>query len=99
MAISRYILSTEADRDLEGIFDYTAESFSVDQAVKYLNELDETFSSIVSNPEIGRKRDEIKEGVRSLVKSSHIIFYHIGHDHIRVIRVLHGSRDLPKFFD
>lgn len=98
MAISRYVLSSEADKDLEDIFDYSVETFSIDHAVKYLNELEEVFTSLVHNPEIGRGRNEIKEGLRSIPKSSHVVFYHVNLDHIRIVRVLHGSRDFLRFF-
>lgn len=33
----------------------------------------------------------------NITPNSHIIFYRICTDHIRIVRVLHGSRDLPQF--
>ena len=93
-----YILSEIADKDLEDIFDYTFDEFGYDQAEKYLLEIEEIFQNLIANPQIGKKRDEIKQGLYSFPKDNHIIFYRILDNHIRIVRVLHGSRDIPKYF-
>ena len=94
-----YVLSQEADQDLDDIFDFTEEKYGFDQAIEYLSGLKETFKMIVKNSEIGKRREEIKVGLRGFVKSSHIIFYRIDGTFIRIVRVLHGSRDLPKWIE
>ena len=93
-----YILSEIADKDLEDIFDYTFDEFGYDQAEKYLLEIEEIFQNLIINPQIGKKRDEIKQGLYSFPKDNHIIFYRILDNHIRIVRVLHGRRDVPKYF-
>jgi len=93
-----YILSEIADKDLEDIFDYTMDEFGFDQAEKYLLEIEEIFQGLVLNPQSGKKRDEIKQGLYSFPKDNHIIFYRISDNHIRIVRVLHGSRDISKHF-
>lgn len=98
MLRNKYVLSREADNDLEKIFDYTFEEFGFNQAVKYLDEIDEVFVKIINTPEIGRSRNEIKKSVYSLPIGSHIVFYTIQNDHIRIVRVLHGAKDVPKSF-
>lgn len=99
MALSEYRLSEEADKDIENIFDYTLETFGIDQAVKYLTDLESVLSGLPLNPEMGKARSEIKIGLRSFPYVSHVVFYRILPDHIRIVRVLHASRDVPKFFD
>lgn len=93
-----YILSEIADKDLEDIFDYTFDEFGFEQAEKYLLEIEEIFQNLIANPQIGKKRDEIKQDLYSFPKDNHIIFYRILDNHIRIVRVLHGSRDIPKYF-
>lgn len=93
-----YILSEIADKDLEDIFDYTLDEFGFDQAEKYLLEIEEIFQNLIINPQIGKKRDEIKQDLYSFPKDNHIIFYRILDNHIRIVRVLHGSQDIPKYF-
>jgi len=92
-----YHLSIAVEQDIGEIYDYGVYRFGMDQAVKYLMELDLVFTQIVKNPDLGKKRDEIKVGLRSLPKNSHVIFYRLLEDSIRIVRVLHGSRDLIKF--
>ena len=47
---------------------------------------------------MGRKRDELLPNLRSFPVGSYLIFYHPINQGIEVVRVLHGSRDIPNFF-
>ena len=94
---SSYRLSREADQDLEDIFDYTVREFGVDQAIVYVSGFEEIIVSLAANPELGRTRVEIRNGLRSFVNGSHILFYRVLKNHIHIIRILHGSRDIIKF--
>lgn len=97
--MKKVVLSKAADADLEDIFDYTVEEFNLDQAVSYVSGFDEVFETISHNPEIGKERSEIREELRSFTKDKHLIFYRVLDDYVRIVRVLHGSCDLPKFLD
>ena len=97
-SIRHYVLSPEADRDIEEIFEYSQKNFGLDQAIKYITEFDELFTRLIDNPDIGRTRDEIKTGLRSFPKTSHVVFYRVLTDHVRIVRILHGSRDIPRYF-
>ena len=98
MPRNKYILSREADNYLEEIFDYTFEEFGFNQAVKYLDEIAKVFIKIINTPEMGRSRNEIKKSLYSLPTGSHVVFYTIQINHIRIVRVLHGAKDMPKSF-
>lgn len=93
----RYILSEQAEKDIEEIFDFGEYKFGFSQAIKYLSDLQNQITAIAVNPEIGKKRNEIKIGLYSMPYSSHVIFYRILDDHIRIVRILFGGRDLVKF--
>ncbi len=96
--INYYELSDFADKDLDEIFDYTEKEYGFNQAEKYLNELEIVFISLVANPYIGRARNEIKKDLFSITEQKHTIFYRIIDDYIRIVRVLHGSKDVLRFF-
>jgi len=96
--IKHYELSKEADFDIDAIFDYTEREHSFNQAINYLLSLESVFESLVINPEIGRKRNEIKRELFSITEKEHVIFYRILKDNIRIVRVLHCSKDIPKQF-
>lgn len=91
--MEKYILSTEAQLDLEEIFEYSVQEFNLEQAIKYLQELENTFNLLISNPNIGIYRKELFWNLRSIVKNQHVIYYIIGNSNIRIIRVLHHSQD------
>ena len=92
-----YELSEAADADLEEIFDYTAGQFSTEQAIRYLLGLENTFQNLCLHPKLGRERNEIRKNLRSISYESHTVFYRIIKDQVRIVRILHGSRDVVKF--
>lgn len=95
--IKGYILSQEADNDIEDIFKYGEYRFGTSRAIEYLIGLNEHFKAIAKNPNIGKDRKEIKDGLFSFPYISHIIFYRKMKGYIRIVRVLYGGRDLVKF--
>lgn len=92
-----YVLSQAAEDDLGQIFDYTKLEFGLDQAIQYLSEVERMFYQLCDNPALGRERKEIRNGLRAIPYCSHTIFYRVLTHQIRVVRVLHASRDLPMF--
>lgn len=92
-----YVLSQPAEADLEEIFDYSEAGFGWDRAVEYLSEMEEMFYQLCANPELGRERNDIRDNLRSIPCASHIIFYRVLSQQIRIVRVLHASRDLQNF--
>ena len=54
---------------------------------------------LASNPRLGRTREELSPGLRSLVFESYVIFYHPTPNGVAVVRVLHGMRDIESIFD
>ncbi len=93
-----YDLTEQAEQDLEDIFDYTVSEFGVDQAIRYVSEFEGVFENLAANTELGRERNEVRKGLRSFAKNSHVIFYRILKKRVRILRILHSSRDLVKFF-
>ena len=94
-----YQLSLEADKDIEAIFDYTKAEYGLQKAIDYTLQFNAVFIQLSQQPELGRTRNEIRDGLRSLVQNKHVIFYRILKDHIRIVRVLHSRSDLPRFLE
>ena len=76
----------------------TEGEFGFKLAFTYLESFETKFQSLLENPKIGRNRNEIKTDLRIILKNEHLVFYRIMDNHIRIVCVLHQSRDLPKFF-
>lgn len=91
-----YILSKEVTKDLENIWLYTLENWSIEQADRYLNLLFDEIDYLCLNPNSGFDFGNIRKGYfRSKVKS-HFIFYKINlkQNHIEIIRILHEMMDV-----
>lgn len=94
-----YVLSPKADNDIEDIFDYTEFEYGLQKAIEYTTEFHTVFTKLAQSPELGRTREEIKAGLRSLIQNKHVIFYRILNNHIRIVRVLHSRCDMPSFLE
>jgi len=95
----QFRLTETAIHDIEQIADYIAKQFGLEQSEKFLSKLDAKFSRIVRFPNLGRQRNEILPGIRSLSVDAYLILYiPIGQD-IEILRVVSGYRDLTALFD
>ena len=79
--------------DVLDIWDYIAED-DIAAADRWVDQLDTTLASLARQPLMGRARDELAEGLRSLPFRRYVIFYLPIDDGIDVVRVLHGARDI-----
>lgn len=82
-----------AESDLMDIWQYTFERWDAAQADEYLDDLDDGIQQLAENPEMGVKRDYVREGYRVLFVNSHAVYYTVTSSTIHVIRVLHGQMD------
>ena len=67
-----------------------------DRAGSFVVELVEKCRTIASRPKVGRLRPEIGEGVRSRVYRNYVILYRIEPERVRILRVVHGARDIKR---
>lgn len=89
-------ISKEAEKDLEEIWLYTFETWSLEQADYYYDLLMDEIEYLAENPKNGMDFSQIRKGYfRSRVKS-HFIFYRIStkSDEIEIIRILHQQMDI-----
>jgi len=91
-------ITDQADADLLQIATFIAED-KPDAARRLIDLIDEKCRLLASSPEIGWLRNDLSARLRSFPVGSYIIFYRPIEDGIEVIRVLHGARDLPSFFE
>ncbi|MBL4867532.1 MAG: type II toxin-antitoxin system RelE/ParE family toxin [Pseudomonadales bacterium] len=92
--MDQYKLLPEAENDLENIWRYTAQQWSVEQAMLYINKLDNAFQLLAETPLICRERREFFPPVRIQNFEKHLIVYLIEDTYITIVRVLHGSMDI-----
>lgn len=94
--VPRIVLSRAAQRDLIEIIEYGEAEFGAAAADTYHVDIEERFDRLADHPLIGEARDRWGEGVRQLPCNRHRIVYRVQGDTVRIIRVLHHSRDVQK---
>ena len=87
----------QAEADILEIWDYIAED-NIVQADRWVDRLDEKFELWATQPMMGRTRDELSLGIRSLIFGRYVVFFEPLPNGIDVVRVLHGSRDIDAAF-
>jgi toxin ParE1/3/4 len=87
-------LTACAQDDLEQIADYSVANWGQRQADFYLEQLEKAFYSLLENPYLGKSRDDIKVGYRSLLIEKHLIFYRLINEQLEIMRILHCRMDV-----
>ena len=95
----QYVLSEDADRDLDGIWDYIAED-NIDAADDWIAKLFEAFDAIGNNPGIGHKREDLTNyPVLFWPVGAYLIIYRATQRPVEIVAVTQGARDIPAFLD
>jgi len=93
--IRRYRISEKAVTDLEKIWLYTLNKWSLEQADRYHNLIINEIEYIADNFNLSRRMDYVRSGYRMSKVKSHLIFYKKNEDDIiEVIRILHQNMDI-----
>ena len=90
----QYVISKKALSDVEEIWFYTAEKWSVDQANRYYNLIFDEINFICKNINAGKSMEHVRKGYRASKVKSHLIFYRILNNTVEIIRILHERMDI-----
>mgnify|MGYP001039283031 FL=1 len=91
-----YRISIEAKNDIEKIWLYTYENWSIEQADRYFDLIMDEIEYIAKNPASGKNFSDVRKGyLRTRIKS-HFIFYKVNMklNEVEIIRVLHQRMDI-----
>lgn len=97
----RALMTPRADADIDAQVMWLARQ-STDVASQFFDAVRSTIEEIVTNPESGTtwESDDLMEAVSSVQYRKvhrfpkHLVFYATRPDHIRILRVLHGARNI-----
>ena len=93
--MSEYIISEKALDDINKIWMYTAENWSIEQADRYYYLIFEEIEYIVEHFEMARDFGNIRKNYRCSKVKSHLVFFKKTKSNgIEVIRVLHEKMDI-----
>lgn len=88
-------ISKKASEDIEKIWLYTFENWSLEQADRYYNQIMDEIEFIAENFNSGKSMNDIRKGYRATKVKSHIIFYKKSlFEEIEIIRILHQRMDI-----
>ena len=96
--MKRLTFSPAARTDLLAIGIYIAED-NPDRALSFVAELEAKAAQAADRPGSFPARDDVAPGLRSIVHGRYLLFFREAIDEVRIVRVLHGARDLPRAFD
>lgn len=91
-----YKISAKAAADIEDIWLYTFENWSLEQADRYVNLILDEIEYLAGNPTAGKDFSHVRKSYRRSKVKSHVVFYRYGDSQsdIEVIRVLHERMDM-----
>lgn len=90
-----YRISKEAQHDLEKIWAYTFETWSVQQADRYIQLIFDEIEYIAKHPNNGKDFSFLRKGYLRTKVKSHFIFYRINNSKtIDIVRILHEQMDI-----
>jgi toxin ParE1/3/4 len=96
--MGRVTRTAQARADIKSALNYLYDQ-SPHAAIRLQERLHGMCALLSEHPLMGAKRDHLREGLRSFVVDRYVIFYFpkVGGG-IRVVRFLHGSRDIAALF-
>lgn len=91
-----YKVSQKAKKDIENIWLYTFENWSIEQADRYVNLIINEIEYLAQKPNSGKDYSIVRKGYFRAQIKSHFIFYKINQKkkEIEIIRVLHQRMNI-----
>jgi len=93
--MQEYLISEKALEDINNIWIYTVENWSVEQADRYYNLIIDEIEYIVDNLDMAGDFEKIRKSYRYSKVKSHLIFFKKDKaNEIEVVRVLHERMNI-----
>lgn len=93
--MKRLLFSPAAITDIDGIWDYSAETWGPDQADRYTDEIRAACDDLTAARKSGRPAD-VRPGYLKYATGSHVIYFRDQGDRLEIIRILHGRQDVDR---
>ena len=86
-------LSPAAQRDLDGIWDYSEEKWGSQKAQEYVETIRDTLTAVADGKRITRPVN-VREGYFKCSVGSHVVFFRTDNTVLDVVRILHQRMDV-----
>jgi len=95
--VNGYVLSADADFDLDEIWEYIVAD-NLDAADRWIGKLFDAFEALGQTPGLGHRREDLTPyPILFWPVGSYLIIYRAGRRPIEIVAVTQGSRDIPAF--
>jgi toxin ParE1/3/4 len=64
----------------------------------HLREIERSCGRLLRNPQLGKARDELSPGIRTILIDPHVAFYRVTGVTVEIVRVLHQHEDVDVIF-
>jgi len=96
--VKNYLISKEALKDIDTIWLYTLERWSLEQADRYYNLIMDEIEYISHNSDAGYDFGNIRKGYQFSKVKSHLIFYKTtDNGKVEIIRILHEKMNIDNY--
>lgn len=93
--VKRLVFSPAAQAGLVAIALYIAED-NPDRAISFVADLEDKAHQAAERPASFPARDDASPGLRAAKHGRYLLFFRESQEEVRIVRVLHGARDLPR---
>lgn len=88
-------LAPQAQADIDSLAYYVfVESGNLETADRLIDSITARFVLLGTHPEIGRRRDDLRFGLRGFPVGEYLILYRIEDTDTLILRIIRGSRDI-----
>jgi antitoxin ParD1/3/4 len=95
--VNSYILSVDADLDLDDVWEYIAAD-NIDAADHWIEKLFHAFEALGQTPGMGHRREDLtSHPVLFWPVGAYLIIYRAERRPLEIVAVTQGSRDIPAF--
>lgn len=91
----RLRITEHAEKDLISIGTFIAKDSPIN-AARFIVAIEEHCRMLTTHPFIGRARDELLPGTRSITYGNYTILYCVSKNIVEVLRVIHSARDIKR---
>ncbi|HXP83854.1 MAG TPA: type II toxin-antitoxin system RelE/ParE family toxin [Bryobacteraceae bacterium] len=96
----RYAVAPSALADLDEIWLYVAQGANIEVAERVVESITGTFHLLAANPEMGRRRPNLGDGMRSFPVTNYRVYYRQdSRGRIRILHIKHAARDEKRLFE
>ena len=90
----RVLWAPKSKQDLQDVWRYFARVASPDIADRLLREIEQAGERLADQALMGRARDEVMPGLRTVLVNPYTVFYRATDANVEIVRVLHERRNV-----